>query len=112
MFIFCCTTICSEFFVYCVFFLVDVTVTQGETVRLTCSVRGNKFAWDTTDNTELWHRLQTDSRYEGRAKEILSIKNVNTNDSGMYRCYAMYENGTFNEYGSIITVTVTGIYNL
>lgn len=79
------------------------TSIQGETVSLTCSLRGFNFGWHKTVNIDKWHRLPTDSRYEGRRTENISIKNVNTNDSGKYRCFANYKIRAFKEYGSIIT---------
>lgn len=95
----------------CLFF-VDVTATLGCTVNLACDVGGSIFGWHKRNSGEGWSLLFSEKykgKYEGYERTNLTIKNVDTNDAGVYRCFSFGNNtGSSLQYGSNISVKLPG----
>ncbi|XP_052065714.1 receptor-type tyrosine-protein phosphatase mu-like isoform X2 [Mytilus californianus] len=86
----------------------DLAAIVGGKVNLDCDKRGASFEWQKQDNSYNFLYLPYDDvKYDGRRTSHLTIKNVDTNDSGVYRCYAYYRDGNFKAAGSNVMVTVT-----
>lgn len=86
-----------------------MTAILGGTVNLTCSVKGDVYGWHKkNDIGDTWFLLEDKSKYGGSIRTHLTIKNVNTDDAGVYRCFAFAKTTAPPMYGSNITVTLPG----
>lgn len=90
-----------------------MTATFGGTLNLACNVKTN-----VTDGVFGWHKLSikdtwlTLKNFSGVKPTYLTIKKVDTNDAGVYRCF-VYDTKTKNgTYSSNITVMVSGTFNV
>ncbi|VDH94811.1 Hypothetical predicted protein [Mytilus galloprovincialis] len=88
----------------------NVTGTFGGTLNLACNVTTDVidsiYGWHKKSTGDKWKTLADKHKYGGFLKTNLTIKNVDTNDAGVYRCFSYNTKTKFVNYSSNISVMV------
>lgn len=89
-----------------------MAATFGGTLNLACNVTDvtySVYGWHKLSIEDKWFTLTDKQKYGGVKRTNLTIKNVDTNDAGVNRCFSYDDIKKSAKYGSNITVVVPGI---